>query len=92
MLYHIDDNGVVIDNVINNIDPGPPFLGLLCVRHSHSKMNTNSSKEMPLHRINSSVYAPLKDVAKLAGVSTKTVSRGVNHQGELKRTPLEPVV
>jgi DNA-binding LacI/PurR family transcriptional regulator len=42
-------------------------------------------QETTLRRTNGSIHATLKDVAKLAGVSTKTVSRVVNNQGEISQ-------
>ncbi|MEJ2748042.1 MAG: LacI family DNA-binding transcriptional regulator [Anaerolineae bacterium] len=49
----------------------------------HSKINVNTQKAKLPRKANSSVHATLRDVAKLAGVSTKTVSRVVNNQGEI---------
>jgi len=43
----------------------------------------NTQKAKLPRKANSSVHATLRDVAKLAGVSTKTVSRVVNNQGEI---------
>ncbi len=40
---------------------------------------------------NGSFHTTLKDVARLAGVSTKTVSRVVNHQGEIRAETRERV-
>ncbi len=45
----------------------------------------------PLRKINGSFHTTLKDVAKLAGVSTKTVSRVVNNQGEISQGTRERV-
>lgn len=42
-------------------------------------------------KTNGSFHATLKDVAKLAGVSTKTVSRVVNNQGEIRKETRERV-
>jgi LacI family transcriptional regulator len=42
-------------------------------------------------KTNSSFHTTLKDVARLAGVSTKTVSRVVNHQGEIRAETRERV-
>jgi LacI family transcriptional regulator len=39
----------------------------------------------PPRRTNGSFHTTLKDVAQLAGVSTKTVSRVVNNQGEIRQ-------
>jgi DNA-binding LacI/PurR family transcriptional regulator len=47
--------------------------------------------ERPPHKRNSSFNTTLKDVAKLAGVSTKTVSRVVNNQGEIRAETRERV-
>jgi LacI family transcriptional regulator len=40
---------------------------------------------------NGSIHTTLKDVARLAGVSTKTVSRVVNNQGEISKETREKV-
>src|SRR4030042_4434893 len=42
-------------------------------------------------KTNGSFHTTLKDVARLAGVSTKTVSRVVNHQGEISAETRERV-
>ena len=42
-------------------------------------------------KTNGSFHTTLKDVARLAGVSTKTVSRVVNHQGEIRAETRERV-
>jgi LacI family transcriptional regulator len=42
-------------------------------------------------KANGSFHTTLKDVARLAGVSTKTVSRVVNHQGEIRAETRERV-
>ena len=47
-------------------------------------MGTTPMQEGSLHKTNGSFHTTLKDVAKLAGVSTKTVSRVVNNQGEIR--------
>jgi LacI family transcriptional regulator len=47
--------------------------------------------EQPPRKINGSFHTTLKDVAKLAGVSTKTVSRVVNNQGEIRAETRERV-
>ncbi len=41
--------------------------------------------DKPLRRANGSFHTTLKDVAELSGVSTKTVSRVVNNQGEISQ-------
>ena len=46
-------------------------------------MTGSSSEEQLLHTGNEPAYVTLQDVATLAGVSIKTVSRVVNHQGEI---------
>lgn len=43
----------------------------------------NPPKASPQRKANNSIHATLRDVAKLAGVSTKTVSRVVNNQTEI---------
>lgn len=43
----------------------------------------NPQKASPQRKANNSIHATLRDVAKLAGVSTKTVSRVVNNQREI---------
>ncbi len=47
--------------------------------------------EKPLRKTNGSFHATLKDVAELSGVSTKTVSRVVNNQGEISEETRERV-
>ena len=47
-------------------------------------MGTLPGQEKSLRKTNGSFHTTLKDVAKLAGVSTKTVSRVVNNQGEIR--------
>lgn len=46
-------------------------------------MGGDPKLEQALRKTNGSFHTTLKDVAKLAGVSTKTVSRVVNNQGEI---------
>src|SRR4030042_2437694 len=48
-------------------------------------MGTLPRQEKLLHKANGSFHTTLKDVAQLAGVSTKTVSRVVNNQGEISQ-------
>jgi LacI family transcriptional regulator len=48
-------------------------------------------KKKVFRKSNGSVHATLRDVAGLAGVSIKTVSRVVNHQGEIKETTRQRV-
>lgn len=49
-------------------------------------------QEKSLHKVNGSFHTTtLKDVAKLASVSTKTVSRVVNNQGEIRTETRERV-
>ncbi len=55
-------------------------------------MVTLPNQDIPLSRANGSFHTTtLKDVAKLAGVSTKTVSRVVNNQGEIRTETRERV-
>jgi LacI family transcriptional regulator len=54
-------------------------------------MSMVPGQEKSLHRSNGSFHTTLKDVAKLAGVSTKTVSRVVNNQGEITTETRERV-
>jgi DNA-binding LacI/PurR family transcriptional regulator len=50
------------------------------------------TQEKSLHKVNGSFHTTtLKDVARLAGVSTKTVSRVVNNQGEIRTETRERV-
>jgi LacI family transcriptional regulator len=46
-------------------------------------MNTDPQSAQHHRKINSSMHPTLRDVAEIAGVSTKTVSRVVNNQGEI---------
>jgi LacI family transcriptional regulator len=54
-------------------------------------MGTSPTQEKSLRKSNGSFHTTLKDVAKLAGVSTKTVSRVVNNQGEIRKETRERV-
>ena len=54
-------------------------------------MGTIPRQEKSLHKANGSFHTTLKDVAQLAGVSTKTVSRVVNNQGEISQETRERV-
>ncbi len=54
-------------------------------------MGTAPKPEQAIRKINGSFHTTLKDVAKLAGVSTKTVSRVVNHQAEISQETRERV-
>lgn len=54
-------------------------------------MGTLPRQEKSLRKANGSFHTTLKDVAKLAGVSTKTVSRVVNNQGEIRKETRERV-
>ena len=47
------------------------------------KMSIDTENDRSHHKVNSSSHATLRDVADIAGVSTKTVSRVVNNQGEI---------
>jgi LacI family transcriptional regulator len=55
------------------------------------EMGTMPMVEKVLRKSDGSFHATLKDVAKLAGVSTKTVSRVVNDQGEISQQTRERV-
>ena len=54
-------------------------------------MGTNLEQEKSFRKANGSFHTTLKDVARLAGVSTKTVSRVVNNQGEIRKETRERV-
>jgi LacI family transcriptional regulator len=55
-------------------------------------MVTNPKQEKSFHKVNGSFHTTtLKDVAQLADVSTKTVSRVVNNQGEIRTETRERV-
>src|SRR4030066_357912 len=56
---------------------------------NYSNMGTIPKQEKTLHKPNGSFHTTLKDVAQLAGVSTKTVSRVVNNQGEISQETRE---
>jgi LacI family transcriptional regulator len=49
-------------------------------------MNSDPTTKQLIRNSNNHLHATLRDVADLAGVSTKTVSRVVNHQGEISQT------
>jgi LacI family transcriptional regulator len=76
---------VVVNGNVNAITLIPHILPCLS-SELHSKINMNTQKARFSRKGNSSVHATLRDVAKLAGVSTKTVSRVVNNQGEIADT------
>lgn len=54
-------------------------------------MGINLEQEKSFRKPNGSFHTTLKDVARLAGVSTKTVSRVVNNQGEIRKETRERV-
>jgi LacI family transcriptional regulator len=54
-------------------------------------MDTMPKLEKTIRKTNGSFHTTLKDVAKVAGVSTKTVSRVVNNQGEISQETRERV-
>ena len=54
-------------------------------------MSSVSSKVQLDHKSNNHLHATLRDVADLAGVSIKTVSRVVNHQNEISEATRQRV-
>ncbi len=54
-------------------------------------MSTDPGSTQPVINSNNRMHSTLRDVAKLAGVSTKTVSRVVNHQNEISETTRQRV-
>jgi LacI family transcriptional regulator len=48
-------------------------------------MNNDTPEKQFVRNLNNHLHATLRDVADLAGVSTKTVSRVVNHQNEIRQ-------
>jgi LacI family transcriptional regulator len=54
-------------------------------------MDSDPPKRQLVSKSNNHLHATLRDVANLAGVSTKTVSRVVNHQGEISETTRQRV-
>jgi LacI family transcriptional regulator len=54
-------------------------------------MDTLPKQKKSDRKVNGSFHTTLKDVARLAGVSTKTVSRVVNNQGEIRKETRERV-
>jgi LacI family transcriptional regulator len=54
-------------------------------------MNSDPPKRQFVRNSNNHLHATLRDVANLAGVSTKTVSRVVNHQGEISEATRQRV-
>jgi LacI family transcriptional regulator len=54
-------------------------------------MGISLKQDKSPRKVNGSFHTTLKDVARLAGVSTKTVSRVVNHQGEIRAETRERV-
>jgi LacI family transcriptional regulator len=54
-------------------------------------MSSDSSSKKIVRRSNDHLHATLRDVAELAGVSTKTVSRVVNHQNEISEVTRQRV-
>jgi len=54
-------------------------------------MSNDSSPTQPVNKPNNHVHSTLRDVAELAGVSIKTVSRVVNHQNEISETTRQRV-
>jgi LacI family transcriptional regulator len=54
-------------------------------------MSSDSAETQHVHKSNFHLPATLRDVADLAGVSTKTVSRVVNHQNEISESTRQRV-
>ena len=54
-------------------------------------MNSNLPQRQFVQKSNNHLHATLRDVAKFAGVSTKTVSRVVNQQGEVSEATRQRV-
>lgn len=54
-------------------------------------MSIDSGSTQPVINTGNHVHSTLRDVAKLAGVSTKTVSRVVNHQNEISENTRQRV-
>lgn len=54
-------------------------------------MGQDPETVLPHRKVNHSMHATLRDVANLAGVSTKTVSRVVNKQGEIREATRQRV-
>ncbi len=54
-------------------------------------MNNDPPKKQLVRKLNNHLHATLRDVANLAGVSAKTVSRVVNHQGEISEATRQRV-
>jgi LacI family transcriptional regulator len=54
-------------------------------------MSNDPSFTQPVKKPNNHVHSTLRDVAELAGVSTKTVSRVVNHQNEISEATRQRV-
>ncbi len=54
-------------------------------------MNSDLPKRQFVQKSNNHLHATLRDVANFAGVSTKTVSRVVNQQGEVSQATRQRV-
>jgi LacI family transcriptional regulator len=84
----LTDNVVVNDNAKGD---GKNSLFVFSKQLNQRTMGMTLKQDKSLRKTNSSFHTTLKDVAKLAGVSTKTVSRVVNHQGEISAETRERV-
>jgi LacI family transcriptional regulator len=61
------------------------------VQENQLKMSKDSASTQPVNKPNNHVHSTLRDVAQVAGVSIKTVSRVVNHQNEISDTTRQRV-
>jgi LacI family transcriptional regulator len=61
------------------------------LKKNRLEMSSSPPKKQPVRKSNKHQHATLRDVAGLAGVSIKTVSRVVNHQGEISEATRQRV-